>query len=243
MIPKKLIAAVIALAAVCTLPHPAQAQSSPPDERAAAREFAYAAYRLRVKIKAAAPAIRQVAEDLDTPACRTALGPDADADLDKLPRGAQIGIVATLVELELGASFAPVKDAYAQFITELDRVPTADPALIDGRNVWRTQVEFYEQLGPVPTDLCEQLRRWRLAGYPADAIPAAQPEAVHRALVAWVTHAVSSHEKPSEGRPEPRRAAKRMRQLGVSAAQAKRFTGETLLDGVDNGLITTEASP
>ena len=73
----RLIAAAVALAAACTMPGPAAAQTQP-DERAAAREFAYAAYRLRMKIKASEPAIKQVAKDLDTPACETALGDDAD---------------------------------------------------------------------------------------------------------------------------------------------------------------------
>ena len=147
----RLIAAAVALAAVCTMPGPAAAQTQP-DERAAAREFAYAAYRLRVRIKASTPAMKQVAKDLDTPACKTALGDDAD----HLPKRAEPGVAALLLELELGASFAPVKGAYEQFMTELDRVPTADPALIAGRDVWRSSVEAISQTGPVPADLCDQ---------------------------------------------------------------------------------------
>ena len=215
------------------MPGPAAAQTQP-DERAAAREFAYAAYRLRMKIKASEPAIKQVAKDLDTPACETALGDDAD----NLPKRAEPGVSALLIELELGASFAPVKGAYEQFLVELDRVPTADRSLIDGRNVWRTSVEAISQTGPVPADLCEQLRRWRLAGYPADATPAAQPQAIHR----WLLAEATAKTEQSRGRPETRRAAKRMIELGVTAGQARRFTGEALYDGIDNGLITIESS-
>jgi hypothetical protein len=228
----RLIAGAVALAAVCTMPGPAAAQTQP-DERAAAREFAYAAYRLRVRIKAAAPAIKQVAKGFDTPACENPLGDDAD----HLPKRAEPGIFAMLLELELGANFAPVKDAYAQFITELDHVSTADRALIDGRNVWRSSVELISQTGPVPADLCEQLRRWRLAGYPADGAPAAQPQAIHH----YVLAAFGSDMKPSGQRPEPRRAARRMVELGVPARQARRFAGETLYEGIDNGLITFES--
>jgi hypothetical protein len=226
-------AAGVALAAACTMPGPAVAGTQP-DKRAAAREFAYAAYRLRVRIKASEPAIQQVATNFETPACANPLGDDAD----ELPKRAELGVGLGILELEIGADFAPVKGAYQQFITELDRVPTADGALIDGRNSWRSTVEFIAQTGPVPADLCDQLRRWRLAGYPANAIPAAQPEPIHRALLA----AIAAGPSPSRSRPEPRRAARRMRELGVTAAQARRFTGETLYDGIDNGLVTFETT-
>ena len=47
--------------------------------------------------------------------------------------------------------------------------------------------------------------------------------------------------KQSGQRPEPRRAARRMVELGVPARQARRFAGETLYEGIDNGLITFES--
>ena len=48
----RIVASLLALltVGVLALPQPASAQA--PDDRAAAREFSYAAYRLRVKIKA-----------------------------------------------------------------------------------------------------------------------------------------------------------------------------------------------
>ena len=51
------------------MPGPAAAQTQP-DERAAAREFAYAAYRLRVKLKTTFATKAELQAILTSPGCR-----------------------------------------------------------------------------------------------------------------------------------------------------------------------------
>ena len=53
-----------------------------------------------------------------------------------------------IAEMGLGVSVQPVAGAFGQFVRELDGVPTADPALVDGRNAWRSAAELFAQLGP-----------------------------------------------------------------------------------------------
>ena len=91
-------------------------------------------------------------------------------------------------------------------------MPTADPALVDGRNAWRSAAELFAQVGPPPTDLVRSCCDWRLTGYRDDAIPVAQPPAVHQALLTEGLGALAGVD-----RPEPRRAARRMQALGVPA--------------------------
>ena len=79
-------------------------------------------------------------------------------------------------ELNLGIRFRPVAAAFGEFVRELDRVPTADRALVDGRNAWRYDAEFFAQVGPPPANACEQLRAWRLAGFPRHAPPRRSPQ-------------------------------------------------------------------
>jgi hypothetical protein len=201
------------------MPGLAAAQTQP-DERPAAREFAYAAYRLRVRIKAAEPAMKQATAGLDPQTCKSAIS-------DAIPKEAGPGLSLWITERNLGIRLQPVAAAFGDFVRELDRVPTADPALVDGRNAWRYDAEFFAQLGPPPANACEQLRDWRLAGFPADGIPAAQPPAVHQAFLALGDAALIGID-----RPEPRRAARRLQALGVPAGQARRFTLERLFDGV-----------
>jgi hypothetical protein len=140
---------------------------------------------------------------------------------------ARQGLSVVIAEMGLGISVQPVAGAFGQFVHELDGVPTADPALVDGRNAWRSAAELFAQIGPPPTDLCAQLLRWRLTGYRDDAIPVAQPLAVHQALLAEGVGALAGVD-----RPEPRRAARRMQALGVPAGQAARFTGDALFEGI-----------
>lgn len=201
------------------MPEQAAAQTQP-DERAAAREFSYAAYRLRVTIKAAAPAMDQAAARINGAGCsRTTFA--------QTPKRARWGLSVVASEMGLGISVPPVAGAFGQFVHELDGVPTTDPALVDGRNAWRSAAELFAQVGPPPTDLCAQLLHWRATGYRDDAIPVAQPPAVHRALLTEGLGALAAVD-----RPEPRRASRRMQALGVPAGQAARFTGDALFEAI-----------
>jgi hypothetical protein len=205
----------VALAALLALPGAAAAQAGPGDA-AAAREFSYAAYRLRVAIKERLPAIQQAAAITRSPVCRKALRGATPAQ----QQAHADDLVGVLVDMLAGAMLAPVAEPLQTFQAELERVPTADPALRSGRAAWRASVALYRQVRPLPADLCEQLRRWSAAGYVAAARPELQPPAVRGILDGSGT---------VDGKL--RLAAARMVALGVSDGQARRFAGETLFNG------------
>jgi hypothetical protein len=228
---KKLLPVALALAAALTLPQPASAQAVP-DERAAAREFSYAAYRLRVKIKAEAPAAHRRFALLESRACRTAI--PEDFDIDRAPVRVQRGFGVLVTEIEFGAMFGSIAHHLPGFVAELDRVATADPALVAGREGWRGFVDLFGQTAPLPADTCAQIRRWRLAGFPFDALPVLQPEPVHDVLVQALSRTDRSGEKPDRSRE---RAAERMIALGVSKGQALRFAGDTLFGGMPTTIV------
>jgi hypothetical protein len=214
VIRKQVCLVAVVVGALLGVPEPAAAQA--PDARAAAREFSFAAYRLRVAVKARLPEIDRAASITRTPACRTALSGGTPAQ----QRRHVDDLVGVLVDLLAGAMFAPVSEPLRTFQAELDRVPTTDPALRSGRAAWRESVGLYLQVRPLPSDLCAQLGRWRTAGYAAAARPALQPAGVRRILDGSGTVDAKLH-----------LAAARMVALGVSQGQARRFAGDTLFDG------------
>jgi hypothetical protein len=209
------IGCLIALLAVlAAVPRAAAAQA--PDDGAAAREFAFAAYRLRVAIKARLPEIQQAAAITREPACRAALrGATPDQQREHLD-----DLVGVLFDLLAGAMLAPVAGPLQTYQAELDSVPTADPLLRSGRAAWRKSVALYVQVRPLPADLCARLRAWRRAGYAAGARPDLQPRAVRRILEGSGTVDAKLHI-----------AAARMVALGITEGQARRFAGDTLFDG------------
>jgi hypothetical protein len=214
VIRKQVCLVAVVVGALLGVPEPVAAQA--PDARAAAREFSFAAYRLRVAVKARLPEIDRAASITRTPACRTALSGGTPAQ----QRRHVDDLVGVLVDLLAGAMFAPVSEPLRTFQAELDRVPTTDPALRSGRAAWRESVGLYLQVRPLPSDLCAQLGRWRTAGYAAAARPALQPAGVRRILDGSGTVDAKLH-----------LAAARMVALGVSQGQARRFAGDTLFDG------------
>ncbi|MEA2177070.1 MAG: hypothetical protein QOG77_367 [Solirubrobacteraceae bacterium] len=212
---KQVCLAAALLAVFVGVPSVAAAQH-PPDEPAAAREFAYAAYRLRVAIKAHLPEIQQAAALTRSPACRAALrGATPRQEREHLD-----DLVGVLVDLLAGAMFAPVAAPLQTFQAELDRIATADPGLRGGRAAWRSSVALYLQVRPLPADLCARLGRWRSAGYAAASRPDLQPAAVRRILDGSGAVDAKLHV-----------AAARMVELGIPAHQARRFAGDTLFNG------------
>ncbi len=213
--------AVLALAVALSMPQ-ASAAATQPDERAAAREFSYAAYRLRVAIRAQDPAIEQAARILSAPDCLLALGL-----FDDVPAKAQDDVSAVATDMLAGAAFAPIAAPLRTFAAELDAIATADPALRSGRATWRSDALALAQARPLPRKVCATLRRWRLKGYRDADRPHLQPAAVRRALT----------KDGSRAERRLRRAAARMVQLGVTRGQARRFTGDTLFDGVGEAVF------
>jgi hypothetical protein len=215
VIRKQVCLVVAVVVALLGVPAVAVAQA-PVDDATAAREYSYAAYRLRVAIKARMPAIEQAAALTRSPACRSALRGATPAQ----QRAHVEDLVGVLVDLLSGTMLAPVAEPLGTFQAELERIPTPDPALRSGRAAWRASVALYRQVRPLPADLCEQLTRWRAVGYAASARPALQPLVVRSILDGSGSVDAKLH-----------LAAARMVALGVPEGQARRFAGDTLFNG------------
>jgi hypothetical protein len=209
---------IVLFCAVCALAATPAAHAQapplpPPDERAAAREFSFAAYRLRVAIKAQKAAFEQRVEAgfeaLNTPPCRPAL-----RALVRLPERREDEVSGIAGAIIAAPALATVQPAFQRFQDELERVPTADPSLRSGRAGWRAFVASLAGL-PAIVDVCGALEAWHRSGFARGAIPAGV-----RALI--------SLEDPA---PKLKRAARRMVQLGVASGTARRFTGDTLFNG------------
>ena len=215
------VALALALPVALVAAPPAAAQAppaAPPDERAAAREFAFAAYRLRVALKAQRPDLEgrlQASVDaLLSPPCEDAL-----VALILLPKSRQDRVALGTGAVALSPAIAAMRPAFQRFQAELERIPTADPALRSGRAAWRTMVASLAAF-PAQVDVCTALERWRRTRF----APSATPFGLDELPGAFDEEALDS--------PKLVRAARRMQQLGVAPGTARRFTGATLLDGI-----------
>jgi hypothetical protein len=205
---------------VAVAPAAAERPLPRPNERAAAREFAFAAYRLRVavlahrdEIQAAASKVRGALQD---PRCNRAVTEAPES------RRVQVVLVSTLIVV--GPVYDPIRPELDLFLAELERVRTADPVLRSGRAGWRSEIDLVQRL-PSVADPCAVLQAWQRTGFAASAAPLNIGAILNPGLDA------------ADGKLA--RAERRMRQLGVSAGAAKRFTGDTLFRGVANGLDLT----
>lgn len=218
-----LVLAVIAAApahAQGPLPAPPPTPAAP-DERGAAREFSFAAYRLRVALVAQRADIEQRMQAgldaFDQPACEDAL-----VEIVLLPEGRRDEALVVAAALALAPAFAAVRPAFERFLGEIERVPTADPALRTGRADWRASIGALRRF-PAEIDVCGTLERWRRANFARAATPLGLGEDLAGAL-------------PRTRSAKLARAARRMRQLGVSPGAARRFSGETLFRGIGDDL-------
>jgi hypothetical protein len=215
-----LAAGALTLLLVGVAPAAAQGPSGPPSERAAAREFAFAAYRLRVAVLVHRAEIQAVASKvlaaLKDPRCNRAVTSAPES------RRVQVVLVSTLIVV--GPVYDPIRADLDRFLAELERVPTADPVLRSGRAGWRSEIDLVHRL-PSVADPCAVLQAWQRAGFAASAAPLNIDAILNPGLDA------------ADGKLA--RAERRMRQLGVSAGAAKRFTGDTLFRGVAKGVDLT----
>jgi hypothetical protein len=205
----------------------ARAQAPPPppapDERAAAREFSFAAYRLRLAL------LGQEAQLED----RMQAGLDAIGSsrceatlvaLVALPLQRREEAFPIAAAVAIAPAFATMRPAFERFRDELERVPTADPVLRSGRAAWRSSVANIATFPP-DLDICGTLERWRRAGFSRAAAP------LGLGGERLGPYAASAAKKLVA-------AARRMRELGVSAGASRRFSGETLLEGIGDDLDT-----
>jgi hypothetical protein len=146
-------------ALLCTLilaavPATAAAQT-PPDERANARAFADVGLRLQ----ADAGSVSENAF-IDVPACRS------DKRLNRATDRRQeraYDFVAAQILGKLGRAFVPIVD---RANADLAAIPTADPALIGGRDAWIQIGQVYGTFAKVPhVRICIELRNYVRHGF------------------------------------------------------------------------------
>jgi hypothetical protein len=101
-------------------------------------------------------------------------------------------------------------------------VPTGDTALRSGRAAWRSSVAHIATFPP-DLDICGTLERWRRTGFSR----AAAPFGLGGDRLG--PYAASAATKLAA-------AERRMRELGVAPGPARRFGGETLLEGIGDDL-------
>ena len=199
---KTLFATILAVLVAAPV---AAAQGPAGDERAAAQALADAVERLNA-------ADREIGEDhdpddgLDAPRCR--------GEIFRIPPRRQDALRAFALRDELRQSGDALEPALAAFRTEIANAQTRDPALIRGRASWRRLAKAYMALPP-RGDVCADLAAWRRDGYPLRTVRAAAAE--YRSIFA------------AFGRGFGRKvaaAADRMRELGISEEDAKRFEGD-----------------
>jgi hypothetical protein len=222
-------ALVLALALTAAVATTAQAQTTPPpapaptqaapDERAAARELSFAAYRLRVAVLAQ----KQAVEDK---LLGITLGALSDPRCDRVEDAAPglLGIEVLLVELilDITPAFDPVRTSLDTFLAQIEMIPTNDRALRSGRAGWRSEIQFIRQLQSSP-DPCGSLQAWQRKKFAPSASP--------------VNLDVLDDPGLNAAEDKITLAARRMQQLGVSAGAAHRFTGDGMFGGVGLGLF------
>ena len=201
------------VALLCALLAAVPASAAPRTK--AAQAFSDAALHGAVALKRQAPEIQRQIDALQPKLCGEVV-----RQAVKQKRGLRRALSFTMIGL-----FAPLIDALhvaaAQTAAELDAVPTRDPALVAGRDAWG-EVTALMLRYPHPDRPCERLRDWRDSGWSREL----RPPLFEEELIAL--------DEPSD-RIERRlkRAARRLRQLGVSPGAAERFTGEPWGEGLD----------
>jgi hypothetical protein len=193
----RLLALIIA--AGLLVPATASAQAPPPDERAAAQALADAAKRL----VAEADGLEDDAVWVDT----------CDA-LKKEPPARRRDAASDYANgLELRFYIDGLRPALMRFRTEIAAAQTADPVLRSGRAAGRRIARTADEVIPAgEADPCAAYEAYARAGYPEG--PARAARALDRRLEKIAT---------ARTRRKIHAAAERMRELGVSRADARAF--------------------
>lgn len=183
-----------------------------------AQRFADAVERGKSALRAKEPEFRAATKALNFEKCERVLErkPPPEREIDRFD--------AFLVAAMFGPMFEPAKPVLHQIVADLDAIPTRDPILKSGRAGWRGVVR-YLALFPALEAPCDQLEKWANSGWRASARPDFDFAAFERVVE-------DEDKRAAEASRKLERAARRLRQLGVSKGDAKRFTGETLFDGL-----------
>ena len=201
--------AVAAVAAACLLALAAPAHAAPP---ASAQRFADAALRMKQAIKAQRAELERRVEELDFVRCFRVF--------EAAPARHDAQVFAVIVIGLTGPMMDVARGPLEQMVRDLDAIPTQDPALRSGRAAWRAQVAQIDEMPRVDAP-CDALERWRDAKWRASAAPKLDERAMARMI-----------EGSAGQERKVRRAARRLRQLGVRKGEAARFTGDTMFDNV-----------
>lgn len=141
---------------------------------------------------------------------------------DAAPDSRELDVLLTDVLLALAPAYDPIRPALDAFLAQIEAVPTNDPALRGGRAGWRTEIDIIRRLPSTP-DPCAALQAWQRTGFAPSSAPIPLDVLTNAAALA------------AEGKLAV--AARRMRQLGVSAGAARRFTRRAMFRGVALGLL------
>jgi hypothetical protein len=202
----RFIPALLCAVALAAFPAAAAAQT-PPDERANARAFADVGIRLDA----------QAGNALDDIAIFNGFRCKADRRLNQATSRQQDRALRLMAVQEFGILGRALAPALEQAVTDLDAVPTADPALEGGREGWRQIDATYRRAAKFPhVRLCSELRRYARHGFKATP-------AMRRANK---TLRAMGRLQAVDVEATLAKAADRMIELGVPAADAHKFSGE-----------------
>lgn len=205
---------------------PARAQDA-----AAARAFADAASTFTQELWTDAPAI---SAQID--ARRAALEPCGaiGRDLSRAGFSSTRSVYerATTLWVNAGwaAAVAPTVAQHERFVAALDAVPTTDPRLRSGRAGWRKHLATVRAFAALPGDLCDRLARWFRDG--AKGTPLPDVQAVDASRFNVFTSSVRASLGPA-CRCKIEHAEARMRDLGIPAREAHRFTGDPAYKAIE----------
>jgi hypothetical protein len=147
----RFIPALLCTLALAAVPATASAQA-PTDERANARAFADVGIQLMSDIDAAGTALD---DSYTLPNCKS------DRRIDRATEGQQARAFELILGQLLGQFGRATAPAFDRANAALAAVPTADPALVDGRTAWRQVANVYATFGKLRhVRLCIELRNY-----------------------------------------------------------------------------------
>jgi hypothetical protein len=196
---------------------PASSSAAP---RADVKAFAAAASTAAAEIRATAPQTRIDVAAADLSRCVSALQRLTAVSISAEARGR----FAILTQIALhNASYARALPTLERFVSQIDRIRTADPALRSARAGWRQYTGYLAVLLAVPITppvFCVELESWVGAGAPGLPFP----ELDLRAAAAVLANG-------GGGRQEARiaRGATRLARLGAPRQRARRFSMQGML--------------